>query len=301
MTRIALKPRHFPWYDYSRYTFSLGLSVGHASCFPAIPPRSMTRARGRWWSGAGCASRRAPRGRKSRPSSRRASRSLADIVRVVEYVTPEGIERYAEAVAVRAELFGGNRPALNTVVVNRLLRPQALIEIEVEAEPDEAPPPSPIADGPPRGRRRESPTGWFIFLRSCRSTMRVRCQRRAIRSRRRARYTNAPRRVLDGLGLGMDRVVKTVDYLTPAALPNYRHTGDVRREFLGPVYPAATGIIMKRVAHRDALIQVDFIASRRQPAAVNPGMGALCGVDLQSGGARRRYALCRRAHGARSK
>ena len=30
MTRIALKPRHFPWYDYSRYTFSLGLSVGRA-------------------------------------------------------------------------------------------------------------------------------------------------------------------------------------------------------------------------------------------------------------------------------
>ena len=28
---------------------------------------------------------------------------------------------------------------------------------------------------------------------------------------------------------------------------------------------------MKRVAHRDAMIQVDFIASRHQPAAVNPG------------------------------
>ena len=60
--------------------------------------------------------------------------SLADVVRVVEYVTPEGIERYAEAAAVRGELFGDNRPALSTVVVNRLLRPQALIEIEVEAE-----------------------------------------------------------------------------------------------------------------------------------------------------------------------
>jgi enamine deaminase RidA (YjgF/YER057c/UK114 family) len=78
-------------------------------------------------------------------------------------------------------------------------------------------------------------------------------------------------RVLDGLGLGMDRVVKTVDYLVPAALPEYKRTADVRREFLGPVYPAATGIIMKRVAHRDAMIQIDFIASRHQPAAVNPG------------------------------
>jgi enamine deaminase RidA (YjgF/YER057c/UK114 family) len=30
---------------------------------------------------------------------------------------------------------------------------------------------------------------------------------------------------------------------------------------------------MKRVAHRDAMIQVDFIASRHQKAAVNPGWG----------------------------
>jgi hypothetical protein len=48
---------------------------------------------------------------------------------------PGGIERYAEAMAVRGELFGVNRPAVNTVVVNRLLRPQALIEIESRRSP----------------------------------------------------------------------------------------------------------------------------------------------------------------------
>jgi hypothetical protein len=35
MERSALKPRLFPWYDYSRYAFSLGLSVGERICFPA--------------------------------------------------------------------------------------------------------------------------------------------------------------------------------------------------------------------------------------------------------------------------
>ena len=198
--------------------------------------------------------------------------SLADVVRVVEYVTPEGIERYAEAAAVRGELFGDNRPALSTVVVNRLLRPQALIEIEVEAERA----PSAAAARAERGW----PPAWaparvadgLVYLSSILPLDDAGAviapgdpvaQTRTI-------YQRAAS-VLDGLGLGMDRVVKTVDYLTPEALPNYRHTGGVRREFLGPVYPAATGIIMKRVAHRDALIQVDFIASRRQPAAVNPG------------------------------
>ncbi|MGH7917950.1 MAG: RidA family protein, partial [Candidatus Binataceae bacterium] len=36
-------------------------------------------------------------------------------------------------------------------------------------------------------------------------------------------------------------------------------------------FPAATGIMMPRVAHPDALIQVEFIASRRERTVVNPG------------------------------
>jgi len=197
-------------------------------------------------------------------------RSLSDVVRVVEYVTPEGIERYAEAAAVRGEVLGDSRPALNTVVVNRLLRRQALIEIEVEAEPAEAPPHAergwPPAWAPARA------AGGFVYLSSILPIDDAGAliapgdpvaQTRAIFER--------AARVLRAFGLGMDSVVKTVDYLIPAALPDYRHTGAVRREFLGPVYPAATGIIMKRVAHRDAMIQVDFIASRHKPAAVNPG------------------------------
>ena len=27
MTAIAIKPAHFPWFDYSRYSFSLGLKT----------------------------------------------------------------------------------------------------------------------------------------------------------------------------------------------------------------------------------------------------------------------------------
>jgi len=65
--------------------------------------------------------------------------------------------------------------------------------------------------------------------------------------------------------------VKTVDYLTPAALAGYKLTGRVRKEFLGPVYPGAAGIIMPRLTHPDALIQYDFIATRDEPVAINPG------------------------------
>jgi enamine deaminase RidA (YjgF/YER057c/UK114 family) len=45
----------------------------------------------------------------------------------------------------------------------------------------------------------------------------------------------------------------------------------VRREHVGPVYPAAAGILMPRLIHPEALIQYDFIATRDAPVAVNPG------------------------------
>ena len=78
-------------------------------------------------------------------------------------------------------------------------------------------------------------------------------------------------RMLAALGLGFDRVVKTLDYITPAALAAYKGTGRVRKDHLGPVYPGSAGILMPRLMHPEALIQYDFIASRDTPVAVNPG------------------------------
>ena len=66
-------------------------------------------------------------------------------------------------------------------------------------------------------------------------------------------------------------MVKTLDYPTPEALAAYRQTGRVRKRLLGPVYPAAAGIPMPRLLHPEALIQYDFIATRDEPVAVNPG------------------------------
>lgn len=265
MERSALKPHHFPWYDYSRYTFSLGLSVGERTLLSGHSASEYDAGAREIVVRGGMCEQARTAWAKIATILEAGGRSLADIVRVVEYVTLEGIERYAEAAAIRDELFGDNRPALNTVVVNRLLRPQALIEIEVEAEPSEAPPRADriwpfarVADG-------------FVYLSSILPLDDAGAVIAAGDpvAQIRAIYERAAR-VLAALGLGMDRVVKTVDYLSPAALANYKHTGGVRREFLGPVYPAATGIIMRRVAHRDAMVQVDFIASLHQPAAVNP-------------------------------
>ena len=39
-----------------------------------------------------------------------SNRTYSDVVRIVEYLRPEGIERYAEAAAVREDVFGDHRP-----------------------------------------------------------------------------------------------------------------------------------------------------------------------------------------------
>jgi enamine deaminase RidA (YjgF/YER057c/UK114 family) len=191
--------------------------------------------------------------------------TFADIVRVVEYVTPHRIELYSEAEQVRGEILGGVHFALNTVVVQQLLRPQALIEIEVVAR---------------RARERQSAGGGLlgaendgiVYLSSLLPTdeQRSLIAPGDVAAQTQAIYQRAAQ-VLGSFELGLADIVETVDYLAPAALQDYKKTADVRRECFGLVFPAATGIIMPRVARPDALIQIDIVASRHRREIINPG------------------------------
>jgi enamine deaminase RidA (YjgF/YER057c/UK114 family) len=266
----AIRPSQFPWFDYSRYTFSLGLTHGdHAylsghSASEYDPHRDTIVVRG------GMAEQARTAYAKIERILEEAGKGFRDVVRLVENVTVAGIDRYHEAETVRAEVFGDHRPAVNTVVVNRLLRPAAWIEIEAVAGGlgDET-----IVDSPARPAYSSArATDGVVYLSSILPVDRggdlvgegdIAAQTRQI-------YQTAGR-VLEAAGLRWTNVVKTVDYLTPAGLPHYRHTGRVRREFLVPDYPGATGILMQQVRHPGALIQVDFIASVHEPIAVNPG------------------------------
>lgn len=249
MSFTPLKPVRFPWFDYSRYSFSLGLKSasgtylsGHtASQYDPDAKRIVVR-------GSMTEQVRTAYA-KIGAILEAGGLSFADVTRVVEYVRPEGIERHAEAAAVRAQLFDA-KAIVSTVPVKSLLRPEAFIEVEVTAAtPPEVvylPTVQPVDD-----------QGNIVGAGD------VVAQTQAIFER--------AQRMLAALGLGFDRVVKTLDYITPGALAAYKGTGKVRRQYLGPAYPAAAGIIMPRLLHPQALIQYDFIATREAPVAVNPG------------------------------
>ena len=256
MSFTVLKPKRFPWFDYSRYSFSLGLKSASGTYLSGNTASEFDPAAKRIVVKGGMTDQVRTAWAKIGAILESGGLSYADVTRVVEYVKPEGIERYAEASAVRNEVFGSHKPVVYTVPVKALLRPDAFIEIEVTASPA-------------AGKKE---TSGIVFLPTVQpvddngniiGAGDVVAQTRAI-------FEKAGR-MLAALGVGFDRVVKTCDYITPAALSAYKGTGRVRKELLGPVYPGAAGILMPRLVHPEALIQYDFIATRDTPVLVNPG------------------------------
>lgn len=64
--------------------------------------------------------------------------------------------------------------------------------------------------------------------------------------------------ILEAAGASLADVVKTTDYVL--SRDGYRETSEVRREYLGPAFPAATGVVVKELFGRGVLIEIDAIA-----------------------------------------
>jgi enamine deaminase RidA (YjgF/YER057c/UK114 family) len=255
----AIRPSHFPWFDYSRYTFSLGLSRKGSVWLSGHSASEYDAADGHIVVKGGMSEQTRTAYAKIEAILDAAGATLGDVHRVVEYVTAKGIDHYAEAEQVRRETFGDHRPAVCTVVVNRLLRPQAFIEIEVTAgAPGEAIAGGYGADG----------IVYLSSLTAVRDDGDVVAEGDLVGQTREVFERAA--HALSAAGLDLSHAVKTVDYTTPATLGEYKRTGRVRKEMLGPVYPGAAGILLQRLQHPKALVSLDVIASRHTPESVNP-------------------------------
>ena len=64
--------------------------------------------------------------------------------------------------------------------------------------------------------------------------------------------------VLEEAGASFADVVRTMDYITTTE--NYKGTAEVRRQYFGESFPAATGVIVKGLVHERALIEIDVVA-----------------------------------------
>jgi len=64
--------------------------------------------------------------------------------------------------------------------------------------------------------------------------------------------------ILGAAGAGFDDVVSTTDYITTTE--NYKDTAKIRRQYFGDNYPASTGVIVKGLLNKDALIEIEAVA-----------------------------------------
>ena len=135
MARRALEPVDFPFFDYRRLTFSLGIVAGRSvwlSGSTAVrfdPQQKAMVVAGDLVAQAGVIFD------KMRAVLAASQRTLGDICRVVRYVTPAAIPDVARLDELN-ETRIGSTTAVSTVVVKKLLREQALIEMEAVAGSD---------------------------------------------------------------------------------------------------------------------------------------------------------------------
>jgi enamine deaminase RidA (YjgF/YER057c/UK114 family) len=67
-------------------------------------------------------------------------------------------------------------------------------------------------------------------------------------------------KVVAAAGGGPQHLVKTVEYVTPAALDRYRGVAAVRSKLLREPWPASTGLVCEALLRREMLIEVDPFA-----------------------------------------
>jgi len=64
--------------------------------------------------------------------------------------------------------------------------------------------------------------------------------------------------ILQAAGATIDDIVYTCEYIT--SKEGYKATAAVRREYFGKDFPASTGVVVKELLSKDALIEMDAIA-----------------------------------------
>jgi enamine deaminase RidA (YjgF/YER057c/UK114 family) len=278
MTLQAIRPNSFPWFPYDGFTFCLGLVEGEAAWTSGHTAAALDPALGKMTVGGPMEAQARTAYEKVLTILGGAGLGPSDVTRVTENITVRGLEEYDAAAAVRQELFGDSGPTVRTVVVDRLVRSQAFIEVELHA-----------VDGGGRqlmvsSQQRAAGT-WqasgvteghdgIVYLPTM---VPIDENGDVVRpgdfAGQYAYCLDRADELLRQVGLSLDNAVTTYDYSTPETRGVYRETHKIRKERLGGagVFPAAGGILMSRLHHPGALVSIDVTASRHPLELVNPG------------------------------
>ena len=194
-----------------------------------------------------------------------------DVVKTLDYISPQSLLQYPDTAAVRRDFFGEKFPASTSIPVNRLLRPDGHVEIEVVAVKggtrEEIRVPEweqsygghthdlGVTPGVKKGRLLQI-SGQSSVDHVTGATV----GGYDIVAQTEQAYGNIAR-IMDEGGYSMDDILNTIEWVAPNGLMDYRKVGEVRRKYFGGRFPSATGISMHRILGRpEQLIEVTAVA-----------------------------------------
>lgn len=278
MTPHAIKPASFPWFPYEGFTFCLGLADGDAAWTSGHTSAAHDETVGKMVVKGSMAEQARIAYQKVLTILEAAGLGIADVTRITENVTLSGLPEYADAVAVREEIFGGHQPTIRTVVVERLVRRTAFLEVELYAVAGGGKKLRIASEARDAGTWQRSPVteghDGTVYLPTI---VPIDAAGDVVHPGdfvgQYAYCLDRADQLLRQAGLSLDNAVTTYDYSTPATRDVYRKTHQVRKERLGGagVYPGAGGILMSRLHHPEQLVALDVTASRHPLELVNPG------------------------------
>ena len=201
-----------------------------------------------------------------------------DVAKTVDFLLPSGLPTYRATGEVRRDYFQGRFPASTGVLMEGLPQVGATVAVDTVAYLGPGPRRETLpADERARrltfragvekggllwlsgttGRRFDQSVGAEVYPAELTAQVQIVYQKQL--------------QVLQELGYAYTDVVKTVDYLTAAALPTYRQTAEVRRHFYGNTFPVSTGVIVNRLLRSEAMVEIDMVAAKGEREVVNPG------------------------------
>ena len=190
-----------------------------------------------------------------------------DVVKTLDYISPQSLLQYPNTAEVRRDFFGEKFPASTSIPVNRLLRPDGHVEIEVVA-----------VKGGTREEIRvpewEQNYGGLTQNAGVRKGRLLQISGQSsldhatgatvggydIVAQSERAYRNIAR-IMDEGGYSMDDIVNTIEWVAPNGMMDYRKVGEVRRKYFGDRFPSATGVSMHQILGRpEQLIEVTAVA-----------------------------------------
>ncbi len=244
-----ITPEPFPWLDTSRYSFSQGINAGGAAWLAGQTAGAYDSESGRVTVRGDGAEQASVCWAKVEAVLDAAGRDVSDCSEVTEYITVAGAPE-SDAIAGQrphslGSTVGGVRPS--TFIVDSLVRPEALVEVEVVAGQVDGlvrvPQVMPVDDD-----------GNVVlpgdFVGQCEWAL-----------------EEAGRR-LEPHGMDLSNVVRVVQQTTAATRRQYNETAEARRRLLSPQFPSSTGLLMGQLPHPDALVVLDMWASAHPKTVV---------------------------------